>query len=220
VAGQGPATSSIVSAPGEPPPAAPVLEVGPARVRDRLAGRRRRSGAPASHPGRPAAVLVLLVTRPEGLGVVFTLRPAALAAHAGQISLPGGKRTSRDADAAACALREAAEELGLDAAAVEVLGLLDDEITPTGYLVTPVVGLVPHPPTYRPDPGEVAEVFEVPFAVLADPTTVRDMGAIGHGGIDYRLFEYHVGARVIWGVTARIVRQLLALWPEAAAAGA
>ena len=205
-----------MSAPVIPPAAVLDPEAARERLGAWLAGRARRCGAPPGHPGRPAAVLLLLVPRPAGVSVVFTRRRAELAAHAGQISLPGGKLTGTDVDAAAGALREAAEEIGLDFTAVQVLGLLDDEITPTGFLVTPVVGWAREAPVYRPDPGEVAEVFEVPLAVLAEPATGYDLGAQRYGGIDYRLFEYRVGDRVIWGVTARIVRQLLGWWAEAA----
>ena len=184
-----------------------------AALRAALAHRERTSGAPPGHPARPSAILVLLAPGPRGPELVLTLRPPSLRAHAGQVACPGGKRNAEDADAAACALREAAEELGLEPGAVEVLGLLDDLLTPTGFLVTPVVAWQRRDVTYRPNPEEVAEVFTVPIAHLRDPANYRSQGSLGHGGIDYSLHEYHHGAHVIWGVTARMVHQLLELWP-------
>ena len=188
------------------------LEASVAALRATLAARARREGAPPGHPARPAATLVLLAPGAAGYELVFTRRPQELRSHAGQISFPGGKCGPGDGDATACALREAAEELGVDAAAVEVLGLLDDALTPTGFLVTPVVARLRHPVAYRPNPAEVAEVFTVPVALLRDPAGYRSSGVLAYGGVDYALHEYHHEGRVIWGVTARMVHQLLRLW--------
>ncbi|MBI5478336.1 MAG: CoA pyrophosphatase [Deltaproteobacteria bacterium] len=189
------------------------LDATVAALRATLAARARKVGAPPGHPAHPAATLVLLQPGPGGPALVFTRRPQALRSHAGQISFPGGQRSAADADAAACALREAAEELGLDPATVEVLGLLDDVLTPTGFLVTPVVACLRSAVEYRPSPAEVAEVFAVPVARLRDPVTYRSSGSLAYGGVDYALHEYHYEGRVIWGVTARMVHQLLERWP-------
>src|SRR5207245_6296875 len=108
---------------------------------------------------RPAAVLVPLVARAGGLALLLTERTADLPSHAGQVSFPGGKMDAADADAAACALREAEEELGLPAHSAEVLGGLDDVPTPTGFVISPVVGLLATDPPLRPNPAEVAASF-------------------------------------------------------------
>ncbi len=100
---------------------------------------------------RPAAVLVPVVRRESGLTVLFTRRTAHLNDHAGQISFPGGRSEPGDTGAAETALREAAEEIGLAAAQVEVLGKLQEYVTVTGYRVTPVVGLVTPPLELRLD---------------------------------------------------------------------
>ncbi len=100
---------------------------------------------------RPAAVLVPVVRREGGLTVLLTRRTAHLNDHAGQISFPGGRAEPGDADAAQTALREAAEEIGLERERVEVLGELHPYVTVTGYRVTPVVGLVTPPLDLRPD---------------------------------------------------------------------
>jgi 8-oxo-dGTP pyrophosphatase MutT (NUDIX family) len=184
------------------------------RLREGLARHAPRQGGPPGHVARPSAVLVLLRVRPDGLRLVFTLRPDDLSSHPGQISFPGGKRKESDADAVACALREAGEEIGLRPGAVEVLGRLDDLYTPTGFLISPIVGLVRDDSEYQLQAAEVAEVFEVPLAVLRDPAVYRDGGMVRFEGTDYRLHEYLCGGKRIWGVTARMVRDLLALWPD------
>src|SRR5689334_18618548 len=119
-----------------------------------------------------AAVLVPLVVRDE-LNVLLTQRTDHLTNHPGQISFPGARAEPGDADAAATALREAEEEIGLDAAHVEVLGSMPTYTTGTGFIVTPVVALVSTPFEIRVDPFEVAGVFEVPLAFLMNPAHHR-----------------------------------------------
>ncbi|HRE12611.1 MAG TPA: CoA pyrophosphatase [Usitatibacteraceae bacterium] len=149
----------------------------------------------------PAAVLLALVNRPEGLTVVLTQRTAHLADHAGQISFPGGRMQAEDADAGACALREAEEEVGLVPAKVRLLGELPHYHTSTGYRVRPVVGWIEPPLDFRPDPSEVADVFEVPADFLLDPANHRHERAYYKG----RLRHYWAmpwRGRFIWGATA------------------
>jgi 8-oxo-dGTP pyrophosphatase MutT (NUDIX family) len=179
-------------------------------LRDRLASRPRRvAEIPPGHA--PAAVLVPLVERDGELRVVFTERARDLHAHAGQVSFPGGRCEPVDADRAATALREAEEEIGIPRGTVEVLGLLDDFVTPTGFVITPVVGRVAPAPAYRPEPAEVREVFEVGLERLRDPTLLHDVGAIVHAGRSYPIIAYRPDGRNIWGITARILQELLAL---------
>src|SRR5260370_882378 len=124
-----------------------------------------------------SAVLVPIVVEPDASArLLFTVRPADMSKHAGQIAFPGGKRDPGDADLAATALREAAEELGIEPAAVEVLGLLDDVPTPTGFVITPVVARLLGPLELRPSAREVAEVFAVPLDELRDPTRYKSEG--------------------------------------------
>jgi 8-oxo-dGTP pyrophosphatase MutT (NUDIX family) len=150
---------------------------------------------------RPAAVLVPVVRRESGLTVLLTRRTEHLNDHAGQISLPGGRAEPGDADATQTALRETAEEIGLEAARVEVLGTLHPYVTVTGYRVTPVVGLVNPPIELRPDEFEVAEVFEVPLEFLLDPANHQRNRVLTEGrerhyyAMPYR--QYY-----IWGATA------------------
>ena len=120
----------------------------------------------------PAAVLLAVVPRPEPT-IVLTVRSAHLPVHAGQIAFPGGKIDARDSHAVEAALREAHEEIGLPPMCVEILGELPAFFTGTGFSVTPVVGLVPTDVVFRPNPGEVEQVFEVPLAFLLDPDNHR-----------------------------------------------
>jgi len=160
-------------------------------------------------PGRegdptPAAVLVPLVNRPEGLHVLLTQRSADLADHAGQISFPGGRVEPEDRTHAAAALREAAEEIGLAADRVDVLGELANYETVTGYRVAPVVGWIEPPLSLTPDPLEVSDVFEVPLVFLLDPAhQQRHFRMLGELRRDYWAIPY--GDRYIWGATAAML---------------
>jgi len=160
-------------------------------------------------PGRegvatPAAVLVPLVNRAHGLTVLLTQRSAELPDHPGQISFPGGRIEPEDPDASIAALREAEEEIGLPRERVQLLGRLSDYETVTGYRVTPVVGWVEPPFSVRPDPVEVADVFEVPLTFLFDPANRRrHFRMVGNLRRDYYAIPY--GERYIWGATAAML---------------
>nr|WP_197687064.1 CoA pyrophosphatase [Chromobacterium sp. ASV5] len=153
---------------------------------------------------RRAAVLMPLVWREEGPTVLLTRRNDNLSTHPGQVSFPGGKVDGDDESAIMAALREAREETGLDAARVSVLGTLPDYATITGYLVTPVVGLVTPPLALSPEPAEVAEVFEVPLPLLLDTSAYQrhDYERDGMRGqylaLDWRHYT-------IWGATAAML---------------
>jgi 8-oxo-dGTP pyrophosphatase MutT (NUDIX family) len=150
---------------------------------------------------RPAAVLVPVVRREGALTVLFTRRTPHLQDHAGQISFPGGRAEPHDASFEATALREAEEETGLAAGKVELLGRLPEYVTVTGYRVTPVVGLVTPPLELRPDPFEVAEIFEVPLAFLLDPANhVRN--SVIHEGRRRQYYAMPYRQYYIWGATA------------------
>lgn len=151
----------------------------------------------------PAAVLLLVVNHPEPT-VVLTQRTSHLAHHGGQIAFPGGRREGHDETPEDTALREAREEIGLDAHRVELLGRLPEYRTGTGFAVTPVVGWAEPPLAYAPDPHEVADVFEVPLAFLLDTANHRYESAFYRGRIrHYWAMPY--GERFIWGATAGMI---------------
>jgi 8-oxo-dGTP pyrophosphatase MutT (NUDIX family) len=188
------------------------------RLRARLSARRRLEIDPATFAGgmlrsfRPAAVLLPVVTDEAGPpSLVFTQRHAGLPTHAGQIAFPGGKRDAEDVDLRATALRETREELGIDEAAVDVLGLLDDIPTPTGFVVTPVVGHVRGPLALTPATNEVAAVFICPLDELARPERYRHNGERTFLGVRYVMHEFIWNEHRIWGATAHMTYQLLGL---------
>ena len=156
----------------------------------------------------PAAVLVGLVERPVGMSVLFTKRTAHLTDHAGQIAFPGGRVDASDADAVAAALREAEEEVGLPRGNVEMIGRLDTYVTRTGFEVTPCVGFVSPPGSYRADPFEVAEVFEVPLSFFRAPQS-RKLESRMFQGKQRFFYAYPWNDYYIWGATAGMLNNLI-----------
>lgn len=154
----------------------------------------------------PAAVLVPVIGG-EHPAVLLTKRNERLRRHAGQVSFPGGRIDPTDADATAAALREAAEEVGLDPARVEVVGRLGDFLTGTGFRITPIVGLLPAGLTFRPDPDEVEAVFELPIEVLLDPDAPRRVRQ-ERDGVMRDSWVWPHAQHHIWGATAAILVHL------------
>ena len=173
-------------------------------LRERLATRQRLA---LDWPeARSAAVAVLLVDRDGAPHLPLIVRGADAPTHSSQIALPGGKCEPFDASPAATAAREAFEELGIDPARLDVLGVLDDVPTPTGFVITPVVAaLGADPVVYRPDPREVAAMFEAPLSIFTDRAAAEDLGERNWRGVTYRMRAYRFNEHRVWGATARIL---------------
>lgn len=157
---------------------------------------------------RAAAVLIPVIAHADGATVLLTRRADTLTSHTGQIAFPGGRLESGET-AVEAALREAMEEVALDPAAVEVLGLSEPYETVTGFLVTPVVGWVATAPTLAADPHEVAEMFEAPWDFLMDATNHR-RDSYDRDGSPRWFWAMPWQDRYIWGATAGIIHRLRA----------
>ena len=163
------------------------------------------------HEGKTrAAVLVPLLPVGGAVHLLYTRRAASLPHHQGQVAFPGGTHDpDRDTSPEATALREAHEEIGLRPEDVRVLGALDDIETMTSrFVITPVVGMAPHPYAWTPCPREVDSIFTVPLADLLAPGAER-CETWDFGGRSVPIDHFPVAGQVIWGATHRITRNLL-----------
>jgi 8-oxo-dGTP pyrophosphatase MutT (NUDIX family) len=155
----------------------------------------------------PAAVLVPIVPRANGVNVILTRRSGALRRHAGQVAFPGGRIDPDDDGPVHAALREAEEEIGLDRNVVTPLGFLDVYLTHSGFRILPLVAMVTPPFGLVINPQEVAEAFEVPLQFLMEPANHVQESRV-RDGVTRHFYVMPYGENKIWGVTAGIVRNL------------
>jgi 8-oxo-dGTP pyrophosphatase MutT (NUDIX family) len=180
------------------------------QIRAILSSRKRRiiEHPPFSH----AAVLVPLFKKGDGCHLLFTKRSDQVKYHKGEISFPGGVVDEEDLELINTALREAHEEIGLKQNDVQIIGILDDIVTITEFIVTPIVGLFPYPYPFKVSEVEIAELIEVPLSTLLHKECFSEREII-RGGQKEVVYAYQYGDHVIWGATARILKQFLDLIP-------
>ncbi len=159
-----------------------------------------------------AAVLVPLFEKRDECHLLFTKRSDLVKYHKGQISFPGGTFDREDVTLDRTALREAFEEVGIRENDIQLLGVLDDIVTVTEFIVTPFVGLIPYPYPFRVSEVEIAELIEVPLPSLLDEDCFGER-IITEGNVNRLVYAYQYGRHTIWGATAQIVKQFLELLP-------
>ncbi len=171
--------------------------------------------------GRKAsAVLIPCYVKDGQYHVLFIQRTDRVRDHKSQISFPGGACEAIDKSLADTALREAEEEIGLNRKDVKVVGELDDMATAgTNYVISPIVGLILYPYHFKVDEFETDEIIEVPIAALLDEKCMEEGTALVDGKAVDSYF-YHYGNKVIWGATARILKQFLEIISGLVAQGA
>jgi 8-oxo-dGTP pyrophosphatase MutT (NUDIX family) len=182
-------------------------------LRKTLSQRERRviEHLPFAH----AAVLVPLFRKGKDCHLLFTKRTDQVKYHKGEISFPGGTFDKEDLELQQTALREAFEEIGLKENDIQILGVLDDIVTITEFIVTPFVGLFPYPYPFQVSPIEIAELIEVPLASLLDEKCFGEREIL-QGEKRRIVYTYQYENHTIWGATALILKQFLDLIPSTA----
>lgn len=163
---------------------------------------------------RLAAVLILLYPGAHEPHIVLTRRAGHLPNHAGQISFPGGSVDADDTDPVYTALREAREEIDLDDETLEVLGVLEVTLLPSGFAVAPVLAVMDCKPELRANPAEVEEIFSIPLSMTTDLSRYGK-DSVERDGIRREFHYLHYGDYYIWGATARMLRNLAQLLQSA-----
>lgn len=174
----------------------------------------KRERTPINDPAYVhAAVVVPLFNKEGSCHILFTRRTQEVKHHKGQISFPGGAFDEEDGSLRETALRETFEEIGLRENDVQMIGILDDIVTSTGFIVTPFVGYFSYPYRFRLSQREIAAIIEVPLSSLLDPECFSEREIVEE---DRRrmVYNYQYGQHAIWGATALILKQFLELAPR------
>jgi 8-oxo-dGTP pyrophosphatase MutT (NUDIX family) len=165
------------------------------------------------HPFSHAAVLVPLFQKEGDCHLLFTKRSEQVKYHKGEISFPGGVVDEEDKELINTALREAFEEIGLKEDDVKIIGVLDDIVTVTEFIVTPIVGFFTYPYPFKVSEVEIAELIEVPLASLLEEDCFSEREIFREGQNEI-VYAYQYERHIIWGATARILKQFLDLIPS------
>ncbi|MBN1643926.1 MAG: CoA pyrophosphatase [Dehalococcoidales bacterium] len=159
---------------------------------------------------KPSSVLVPVFMKEKQYYLLFIQRTDRVKAHKGQVSFPGGAYEKADGTLLNTALREAYEEIGLEPTDIAILGRLDDAVTAAGYIISPFIGLIPYPYQFKLDKWETEETLEVPLTVLLDKSNGKE-GSVTIDGNKFDTYIYRHGKKIIWGATARILKQFLGI---------
>lgn len=169
---------------------------------------------PLSFPGGiRAAVLCPLFIREEEAHLLLIKRSQQLKHHKGEVSFPGGVKESSDSSLLETCLRETEEEVGIKSRDITIIGRLDEVDTTTGFLVSPFLGLIPHPYSFQLNSQEVEHLITVPIAQFIEVSNQYDFYYF-NGQRLISLIAYHINSQIIWGATARIVEQLITMFQE------
>ncbi len=179
------------------------------KIREILGGRKKKVIRESELT--PSAVLLPLFWKEGKIHLLFTRRTEGVKNHKGQISFPGGTQDEGDENLRATALRESFEEVGIKSEDVKILGELDDITTITNYCISPFVGIIPYPYEFVVNQAEIAELIEVPVSALLEPKVFKQENTYIHQGRPYPVYYFSYGNTVIWGATAKIVKQFLEL---------
>lgn len=150
------------------------------------------------------AAVLIAITNDEKPNIILTQRPKWLRAHAGQIAFPGGKMDADDIDIRHTALREAQEELAIEAKHVDIIATCPEYRTSSGYRITPIIGIIPHDINIKPNPNEVETWFNAPMSFLLNPENLQEKTAIWNGK-QRRYYDMQWQNYRIWGITAGII---------------
>lgn len=158
------------------------------------------------HAQKTAAVLLPIINKPNPT-ILLTERASTLRSHASQVALPGGKRDPEDNNLIETALREAHEEIAIPPNAVSVIGQLPPLQSSSGYLVTPIVGVIPAGLSLRQNPAEVASIFEMPLSHVLNAQHYQPLD-FRRSGENHRIYFYPYDGHLVWGLTAAILHKL------------